>query len=387
MSAKTSIEWTERSWNPIVGCSIVSPGCTHCYAMREAARLERMFKGTTGAPHYRGTTRIVNGNAVWTGKVEEASEKTLLEPLRTRKPTTWFVNSMGDLFHEAIEDYVIANVFGVMTCATQHIYQVLTKRHDRMRTLLSSAAFWDQVNAFSEEYAFEHSDPHARRTDDYRATSDDHDPENPPPNIWLGVSCEDQAHADERIPALLQTPAAVRFVSAEPLLGPIDLTNIKYRDGDADCQINALTAEAWVLNSDSPSAYTDENDGNTRLDWVIVGGENGPRPMHPDWPRQMREDCAGAGTPFFFKQWGSFLPVGQWLPGYGKIHGATAVKPGRMKLHYGGTPEREPSHAFAEHGVEFASTNDGRLTFRVGKKSAGRLLDGIEHNGMPRATS
>ena len=125
------------------------------------------------------------------------------------------------------------------------------------------------------------------------------------------------------------------------------------------------------------------------LQWAIVGGESGPkaRPMHPDWARSLRDQCAASGVAFFFKQWGEFLPVGQSLPGYGKIHGGTSVKPGRMKLHYGGTPQQAPKHAFAERGVEVGSMADGRLIFRVGKKAAGRLLDGVEHNGMPEFKS
>jgi hypothetical protein len=226
----------------------------------------------------------------------------------------------------------------------------------------------------------------------------------PLPNVWLGVSAERQEEADERIPHLLQTPAAVRFVSAEPLLGPIDFESwLEWGDdpwkevggkswGCQECDERCggcpntkavYHCDEGPLDSEGAPEWVTET--RRTLDWIIVGGESGSeaRPMHPQWARDIRDQCQAAGVSLFFKQWGEYLPVGQSLPGCGKVHGATAVKPGRMKLHYGGTPKQEPKHAFAEHGVEFASTADGLLTFRVGKKAAGRLLDGQEHNGFP----
>ena len=366
--SKSNIEWTQDTWNPIVGCSILSPGCSNCYAMTMAARIEAMNaearetehasgRKRTIAAQYDGTTRRVNGNAVWTGKLALAPESTLLAPLKRKRPTTYFVNSMGDLFHEDCSDAWIDRVFAVMALCPQHTFQVLTKRAERMQKYVD--------NALGRVIA---------------GTAGDW-PGWPLPNVWLGVSTERQKEADERIPELLATPAAVRFISAEPLLGPIDLSSFpswaKMHEG-LGYKVDALSG-TWKdgsrrLISTAP-----------KLDWVIVGGESGPgsRPMHPDWARSLRDQCAAANVPFFFKQWGEYLPVGQSLPGCGTVHGATAVKPGRMKLHYGGTPKRAPKHAFAEHGVEFASMADDRLTFRVGKKAAGRLLDGIEHDAMP----
>lgn len=301
MTGKTNIEWTEQSWNPIVGCSIVSPGCTNCYAMKMAHRLQAMAdkprwtKTGVGTAHYAGTTKVVNGKAVWTGKLALAPEHVLTAPLRRKKPTTYFVNSMGDLFHEDCSDEWIDKVFAVMALTPQHTFQVLTKRAARMRDWVSlPVQNWYDGRAFRVLQAS-------------RSISPAHDgcPRWPLPNVWLGVSCEDQQRYDERKEHLRETPAAVRFFSFEPLLGLISADYLG--------------------------------------DWAICGGESGPgaRPMHPDWARALRDQCAAAGTAFFFKQWG------EWAP--------SAANMGK---------------------------GDG-LVAKVGKKAAGRLLDGVEHNGFP----
>lgn len=373
MADKSAIEWTDATWNPIVGCSVLTPGCTHCYAMGMAARIEAMTaslqaKGQTGAPHYNGTTRKVNGKAVWTGKLAMAPDHILTEPLTWRTPRRIFVNSMGDLFHEDVPDEWIDKVFAVMALAPQHTFQVLTKRAKRMREYFEKID--TELRAAGEQgYAPRRLDQIACDITRSPCTAGWMEEQDwPLPNVWLGVSAERQQEADERIPEVLATPAAVRFVSAEPLLGQIDF----YETSAA----MPVEGHPW---KNGPILQG--------IDWIIVGGESGPgaRPMHPAWARSIRDQCAAAGVAFFFKQWGEYLPVGQNLHGCGKVHGATAAKPGRMKLHYGGTPQQAPKHAFAERGVEFASTADGRLTFRVGKKAAGRLLDGVEHNAMPEA--
>jgi hypothetical protein len=216
----------------------------------------------------------------------------------------------------------------------------------------------------------------------------------PLPNVWLGVTAEDQPRADERIPDLLATPAAKRFVSCEPMLGPVDLQKYLERchaDRDGDCcaercpQIRDHEPEKTGRHCPIDTWPDDDDDLSPILDWVIAGGESGPnaRPMHPAWARGLRDQCAAAGVPFFFKQWGEWLPVSQHLPGSGKIHGATGVEPGRMKLHYAGTPKQEPKYAFADKGVKFTPMTDNRLTFRVGKRAAGGLLDGVEHKAFP----
>ncbi len=252
----SKIEWTDSTWSPVVGCTHVSPGCDQCYAAKLASgRLAHL-------PRYAGLA--VDGK--FTGEVRLVPE-VLNQPLRWRRPRRVFVNSMSDLFHDAIPDEYIAQVFAMMAACSQHTFQVLTKRHGRLRSLLSDPGFQDMVIEEWDALVEEHGDRVAGRPgwNWY-----------PLPNVWLGVSVEDQKWADIRIPALLATPAAVRFLSCEPLLGPIDL-----------------------------ASYI----GGRLISWVIVGGESGPRarPMHPDWARSLRDQCTAAGVPFFFKQAGLVL--------------------------------------------------------------------------------
>lgn len=328
----TSIEWTDETWNPIVGCSVVSPGCTNCYAMRLAGR---RLKHTE---KYRGLTINTKAGPAWTGTLR-LWEPALTAPLHWKKPRKIFVNSQGDLFHESIPDEWIDRVFAVMALAPQHTFQVLTKRAERMRQYLGWQTFdriyrammvhtntgWPTRRETCAAYGIPYRQP--RSAEDWW----------PLRNVWLGVSCERQQEADERIPLLLQTPAAIRFVSAEPLLEPIDLQNL--RGGTLDAlrghdfeDIGDIRDPGDLSKSHHPPA----------LDWVIAGGESGPnaRPMHPDWARTLRDQCADAGVPFFFKQWGEHGPSD--LRGFGN-----------------------PTH-------------------RCGKKAAGRLLDGVDHNEFPQ---
>lgn len=387
----TSIEWTERSWNPIVGCSIVSPGCTNCYAMKMADRLEAMApmpdgRGNIHLLHYRGTTtrgECQNKPPVWTGKVAMAPDRALLEPLRRRKPTIYFVNSMGDLFHEGVPEAWIDRVVAVMALAellhlcppgpdgrSKHVFQVLTKRADRMRSYLRRLPNRDDIIADEADQIMGGNLPVELLVAVKRLVR------MPLPNVWLGVSTEDQKRADERVPLLLDTPAAVRFVSAEPLLGPVDFESIPYPDG---LRLDALSGLHFDGEGAVEGVY---GSPDPKLDWIIVGGESGPsaRPMHPDWPRQIRDACAAAGTAFFFKQWG------EWAPG--EAIGATQFGPvtdqfGNIRnqsRYYVATEtrgDRLDAHSFDGHWT--------RPVFRVGKKRAGRLLDGVEHNGMPEA--
>lgn len=311
MGDKSKIEWTEATWNPVVGCSIVSPGCTNCYAMRMAERISRMTEGATGlAGSYGDLTKRVNGKPVWTGALRFV-EHNVMQPVRWKRPRMIFVNSMSDLFHESVRDEWIDRVFAVMALTPQHTFQVLTKRADRMRAYIAGL-------------------PARRRELDCHSGLDWCD--WPLPNVWLGVSAEDQKRADERIPHLVETPAAVRFVSAEPLLGPIDFEPI----------VRDAVLRGKVAGSGGR--------GTTPLDWIIVGGESGPgaRPMHPDWARSIRDQCQAAGVPFFFKQHGEFVSVSM-VEGEG------------------------PHFSFP----------DGATVRRIGKRAAGRLLDGQEHNEMP----
>jgi protein gp37 len=248
MSATTTIEWTDRTWNPVTGCTEVSAGCDHCYAKTMHERFNGPGSFATVTVH----------------------DDRLAAPLGWRSPAKVFVNSMSDLFHASVTDEQIARVWAVMALAPRHTFQILTKRHGRMRSLLSSGDFERAVGDVWIR--------HERRTP-YTEW-----PGWPLPNVWLGVSAETQPWADIRIPALLHTPAAVRWVSAEPLLGPLDLTSHLVHA--------ALRApDDWLHG----------------LDWVVVGGESGrgARPMDPTWARHLRDQCAAADVPFLFKQWGA----------------------------------------------------------------------------------
>jgi protein gp37 len=358
----TSIEWTERSWNPIVGCTVVSPGCTNCYAMGMADRFKGVYRGRkwAGAPA-EAMTRRVNGKAVWTGQLTLAPDRILTEPLRRRKPTTYFVNSMGDLFHEDTPEAWIDRVVAVMALCPQHTFQVLTKRAERMRAYMDAAkegvvaalrsmegapARKSSVSRASQEEIIKWNAAAAR----FNLERGYRNPPWPLPNVWLGVSAEDQKRADERVPDLLATQAAIRFVSAEPLLGPINFGRLTDLCAEAHYHSDAL-AGVHTVGGKSGDDFTAPC---AKLDWIIVGGESGPgaRPMHPDWPRQIRDQCAAAGTAFFFKQWG------EW--GF------------------------DPATLDAG-GPSFHRFPDGAIVQHYGKKSAGRLLDGAEHNAMPEA--
>jgi protein gp37 len=318
MGANSKIEWTDATWNPVVGCSLVSPGCTNCYAMQMAARIEAMNEGAhkvsmakdpewgaIGKSHYAGLTEPAKTGPVWTGNVALAPDHILTAPLRWRKPKRIFVNSMGDLFHESVPDEWIDRVFAVMALAPQHTFRVLTKRSKRMRESASHADTPRRLARALLDMLIAGQIPDGERTiTNVTWPLDDDAPDDDPtlrawplPNVHVGVSCEDQPRADERIPDLLATPAAVRFVSCEPLLGEVDLTTLC----PGHYFIDALSGRKY---HDAPEGVNSATEVGARLDWVIVGGESGARarPMHPDWALSIRDQCAAAGVPFFFKQ-------------------------------------------------------------------------------------
>jgi len=360
----TKIEWTEQTWNPIVGCSVVSPGCTNCYAMKLAPKLA----ANPATPHYAGTVESSRAGPVWTGKVALASDDALTAPLHRRKPTMYFVNSMGDLFHEAVPDEWIDRVFAVMALAPQHTFQVLTKRAARMREYIAhiNAHVETRHEIIERKARMMIEDADAWMTESW-----------PLPNVWLGVSAEDQLRLNIRWPNLAATPAAVRFVSAEPLLGPLDFKNI--RAPQSMKVADALTGQ-WDDGIDEGR--------DASLDWVIVGGESGrgARPMHPDWPREIRDQCAAAGVPFFFKQWGEWSPV--WIaedevgdltaayPLDGCCDDTDAHRSGECRFWQGGDLVHWPL-------LDASSATQWIGARRIGKAAAGRLLDGREWNGMP----
>jgi len=320
---KTSIEWTDASWNPIVGCTEISPGCANCYAARLAATRLRntpQYKNLATMTLDKGDVELKDRKPRWTGEVRNVfgiDPKVLEEPLHWRKPRRIFVCDMGDLFHESVDAVDIAKIFLVMRDCPQHTFQVLTKRADRMLRFMRSDFVGEPIGP-SQEIKF------------------------PLPNVWLGVSVENQHFANERIPLLLATPAAVRWISAEPLLGPIE------------CSFIGRGLTEVVMHRKDTS--------DPKIDWVVAGGESGPsaRPMYLQWARSLRDQCLTAGVPFFFKQWGQFLPEYQSpLPG--------TPYPRRAVL-----------------ATTDCSVSPAQHYFKLGKKAAGRLLDGREWNEFPK---
>ena len=335
MADKTKIEWTDATWNPISGCTRVSPGCTNCYIdWAPPFRIEgRHFVDRDGErSHAIGSTTGVR-----------LHPERLDQPLRWKRPRRVFVNSLSDLFHADVPDDYIAHVFAVMALAPQHTFQVLTKRHDRMWSLLNSMkwrrSIHDHLVMLDYQWICQNPLPW------------------PLPNVWLGVTVEDQQRADLRIPALLTTPAAVRFLSAEPLLGPVQLCRC---DGSA----YETKRHPFLAHPECPLH------GEARVDWVIVGGESGKdaRPMRPAWARGLRNECVATSTSFFFKQWGEWVPDGI---GVGVLSDPRLV--------YGDTID-DPQ--LAKTGF-----TPREVLRRVGKRNAGRELDGRTWDEMPRGSA
>ena len=335
MGNGTAIEWTDATWNPVRGCSRVSQGCVNCYAERVARR----FAGP-GQP-YEGLT---NEHGRWNGTVRLVS-RALDQPSRWRKPRRIFVNSMSDLFHEALSFEDILGIFQAMALpeCVKHTFQVLTKRPERMAAFMA----WAGDGRLANQWPWDGQ---------------------PLDNVWLGVSVEDQATADERIPHLLRVPARVRFLSMEPLLGPVDLTACApYTLGGDEANPGVMNAFNGLcfhpLTCVDPPRLGGTADG---IQWVIAGGESGPnaRPMHPQWARSLRDQCAGANVPFFFKQWG------EWAD--------NPSEGGRDFV----TMHEDPRHN-ERNIVTWACSCRMASMARAGKARAGRMLDGRVWDEMP----
>lgn len=322
----SKIQWTNQTWNPIIGCTKISPGCKNCYAETMATRLSKI-KTTE---YYSSV--VTNGK--WNGKtffVFDAIDK----PLKRKKPTMYFVCSMSDLFHESIPFKLIDRVFAVMAACPQHTFQILTKRPEIMLQWFNHKdTSWKNEGMQGSEriryYAYQNHGAKIEYDNGYYW---------PLKNVWIGVTAENQEQANKRIPILFDIPAAKRFVSAEPLLGQID-----------------FNVADWLC-ADYPGKTM-----YSYLDWIIVGGESGPkaRPMHPDWATNIQKQCEKANVPFFFKQWGELLPMCQ----------AKYIR---------GLPSNI---------VSFQSPNNPdkkNWYYRVGKKKAGSLLDGKEYKQFPDA--
>lgn len=331
----SKIEWTDKTWNPIVGCSYESAGCKNCYAERMAFRLSQMGNET-----YQSVCTFENGWRKWNGKTHFV-ESVLEKPLHWKTPRNIFICSMSDLFHPSVPFEWIYKIFAVMALCPQHTFQVLTKRPDRMaECLYDYIQCVDYMQRAAKEMKLPHNDfvYMPQKTGVYNFTI-------PLPNVWLGTTVE---HPDYkyRIDELRKIPAALRFLSFEPLLadpGEVDLGGIG---------------------------------------WVICGGESGPgaRPMHPDWARGLRDQCKAADVDFFFKQWGAYAPLSKWrvmVP-----EGNYAFTPAGQKI----TPKDDDP----KHHVWPATENDGYKnddefsSYRVGKKKAGCLLDGALYKEFPK---
>lgn len=331
---KTRIKWADSTWNPITGCSPISEGCANCYAERMSKRLAGRFGYPADEP-FRVTLH----------------PERLDEPKHWRKPKRVFVCSMGDLFHTDVPFEFIALVFGRMHSARHHTYLVLTKRPDRMAEFIR----WYQqewLGPFASAWPREYQ------------------------HVWLGVTAENQRTADERIPLLLAIPAAKRFVSCEPLLGPVDLAGLNGLIGVGLSTIDALNGYHIHHDDDDKAERYD------RLDWVIAGGETGPgaRPMHPDWARSLRDQCQAAGVPFFFKhfgEWGITKPHTYLHSGLeGQLVSCTCTDSTNQK-----SVGTVSYYAFPQEYKE----GPGQLEVmsKMGKQRAGRLLDGREWNERP----
>lgn len=341
MADGSTIEWTDHTFNPVWGCSKVSPGCDHCYA-------EILAKRFHPDKDLWGSERHLVGDHSWQ-QVIRWHNKAKRTGIRTRV----FSSSMGDVFDNQWPDGVRERLWDLIRYCDALDWQLLTKRPQNIAKMLPA----DWGDGWS--------------------------------HVWLGVSVENQTEADRRIPILLQTPAAVRFLSCEPLLGPVDL-DVAWHGEDAlnsecwgDCGwCTKGGPPLWNCSRGNQSAR-EALKGRSGIDWVIAGGESGSgaRPMHPDWVRGLRDQCAAADVPFLFKQWGEFLPAE-----------STAQEP-FMRWSDGSGDFDEHNQDF-DNGTWHESVGPSQFNYdvefgeycyakRIGKKAAGRLLDGREHSEFP----
>lgn len=310
----SKIEWTNKTWNPVTGCDKVSQGCKNCYAQVMHKRLMGIMPAKYSKP--------------FLGNIETHIDE-LSKPLHWKKPCMIFVNSMSDLFHKDVPFEFIDKVFDTMDAASRHTFQIATKRADRMKE-------YYQWKANGNGFKFE---------------------QWPLKNVWLIVSCEDQNNTD-RIKYLLECPSVVHGVSLEPLLGPIYI-KVHLQKQQTICSCDTVFA---ACNCDNYCTSAGKKNGIT---WVIAGGESGhhARPMHPDWVRSLRDQCASAGVPFFFKQWGEFVPFEDEDRPHGYMYSST------------GTDDFD--------NVNIILTREKVMYAKVGKKKSGNFLDGKQHLEFP----
>lgn len=335
MSANSKIEWTDHTFNPWEGCQKVGPGCDHCYAETRNAR----FAGGTAVNWGPGAPRRRTSAANWRKPLawNAAHDQFFAQHGRRQRV---FCASLADVFDNAVDPMWRVDLLQLIADTPNLDWLLLTKRIGNAHAML-------------DEALAELSHGLTRWAD------------VPWPNVWIGATVVNQVEADRDIPKLLTTPAAVRFLSMEPLLGPVDLRNIEVpKEHDR-------LRRPWDYEGYKFNALQDHDDDHfhqapSTIDWVIVGGESGPgaRPMHPAWARSLRDQCAAAGVPFLFKQWGEWLPA---------IEGRSIT--GQILILEGAAPftDNPEWHGFV----------DGQQVARVGKKAAGRRLDDAQHDGFP----
>lgn len=355
MGENSKIEWTHHTFNPWIGCAKVSPGCAHCYAEREFDHRHHKAKWGPGQPRVRTSPGTWAQPLRWDRAAAKAG-------VRARV----FCASLADVFDPEVPVAWLADLMVLIEKCRNLDWLLLTKRPQEIAGRLHEAhahiegikESWDEVP--------EPTCPASEMLNEWPVG-------NPPPHVWLGTTVENQATADERIPRLLKVPARIRFLSCEPLLGPVDLRYIRtYSYGTTSRETNVLTGQSMVYMNDGGGIESSPRD---HIDWIICGGESGPkaRPMHPEWARSLRDQAQAAGTPFMFKQWG------EWLPG----HQYDAE-------HRKSDPEIESSRFDMREwdGEEWDTPadpwdTDEHAVFRVGKVRAGRRLDGRTWDGAP----
>lgn len=355
----STIEWTQETKNITIGCDEVSPGCLNCYAKNMAYRLAHI---PAQAENYAGLTKkLPNGKIVWTGAIKLMPQR-LTEILQTKKPTTFFINSMSDIFHKDVPYSYVDKLLAVAAVCPQHTFQILTKRADRMHFYFYTrlASIISELNILGKEHPhlFDLASSVAAKLimgakwQVWKAVFK---------NVWMGVSVENQKAADERIPHLLNIPAAVRWLSCEPLLGPVNLS--RYIDNYEEV-----------------------------LHWVVCGGESGhgARPMHPDWARSLRDQCSAANIPFFFKQWGEWYTTWysttdndfsfKMFDNFQQWTQKSWVHKGDACISIDGT--------LCKQGSDFQKcAYPVAIMQKPGKQTAGRLLDGVLHDAYPTVQS
>jgi protein gp37 len=314
-----------ETWNPIIGCSKVSAGCENCYAERMAVRLSGIEKT---AYYSMVTCRTAHTlPTAWTGRTELIQSQ-LTKPMKWKKPRVVFVCSMGDLFHENTSFEDIDQIFATMASCQQHIFILLTKRAGKMHQWFNwKDTSWKNEGMQGNERIRYYAWMNHGKEIEYE------DWKWPLPNVWLGVTAENQETANERLPYLIKIPAAIKLVSVEPMLGPLNIS-------------------MWMATGWTEPPYDDV------INWVICGGESGPgsRPMHPDWVRSLRYQCKEAEVPFFFKQWGEWMPMDQV----------------NDEQFFASKESKEVGYGYTSNTV-----------FKVGKKAAGNLLDGERWEQYP----